>query len=69
MAGTDNIQAVFLDENRKEIWPCRYCYDKDIKKDFKLSRGTLNVKNHLKKYNVFKESLIDKRLKAQQLSI
>jgi hypothetical protein len=32
MAGTDDMQAVFVDDNGKEIWPCRYCFEKDINK-------------------------------------
>jgi hypothetical protein len=69
MAGTDDMQAVFVDDNGKEIWPCRYCFEKDINKSFKLSGGTLNIENHLRKHNVFEDSPMDIRLKQQQLSI
>lgn len=70
MAGTDDMQTVFLDANGKEIWPCKYCTEKGHKKEYMISGGTVNIEKHLQnKHSVHEDSLMDKRLQQQQLSI
>jgi hypothetical protein len=47
MAGTNDMQTVFLDANGKEIWPCKYCTEKGHKKEYMISGGTANIEKHL----------------------
>src|ERR1700729_51013 len=46
MAGTDDMQAVFLNDDGVEVWPCRYCANSGKKKEYFTSGGTNNIALH-----------------------
>ena len=59
------MQKVFFNEDGRDIWPCKHCSRKYI-----IASGTLNIEKHLwGTYKVFEESLMESKLKNQQLSI
>lgn len=63
------MQAVFI-ENRKEVWPCRHCQKKGIRKLYLVSAGTTNIEKHLfKEHAILEQSLAEKRAADQQYSI
>lgn len=70
MARTDDMQAVFVNKDGLEVWPCRYCAEENVTKEFLTSGGTANIERHLKKHhNIFETTLMQRRLQDQQLSI
>jgi hypothetical protein len=59
------MQKVFLNEDGREIWPCKHCNGKYI-----IAGGTVNIEKHLwGKHKVFEESPMESKPQYQQLSI
>jgi len=70
MVGTTDMQVVFTNDDGVEVWPCKYCAEKGIKKEFMVSAGTKNIEKHLEnKHSIHENSPMEKRLQAQQQSI
>jgi hypothetical protein len=70
MAGSGDMQSIYLNSEGKEVWPCGFCAKNGKKKDFLISGGTTNIEKHLGNcHSVWEDSPMDKRLAAQQQSI
>ena len=64
------MQVVFTNDDGVEVWPCKYCAEKGIKKEFVVSAGTKNIEKHLEnKHSIYESSPREKRMHAQQQSI
>jgi hypothetical protein len=62
MDGTDDMQAVFLNKDGAEVWPCRYCAQAGKKKEYLVSGGTNNIVLHLKTHSIFEPTVMEERL-------
>lgn len=70
MANTDNTQALFRNDEDREIWPCKYCYEKGKKKDYIVGGGRLKIERHLQnEHRIYQDSAQETRQKNQQMSI
>lgn len=70
MYQTDDMQAVFFNSDRREIWPCRYCGEAGVNKEYIIAGGTRKIEEHLKKkHNILAFSPARQRELDQQLSI
>lgn len=67
--GEKGVMEVFYDNKGAEAWPCLYCANEGKTKTYATSGGTKNIVDHLKKHNVFEDSIAQKRLLNQQQSI
>jgi hypothetical protein len=57
MVGTTDMQVVFTNDDGVEVWPCKYCAEKGIKKEFVVSAGTKNIEKHLEnKHSIYESS-------------
>jgi hypothetical protein len=69
-AGTDDMQALFFNDDNKEVWPCKHYALKGLKKEFVVTGGTLKIENHLtKEHHIFHDTAQETRAKNQQMSI
>ena len=63
MDSTDDIQRVFYNSDRKEVWLYRYYTKSGKKKEYLISGGTKNISNHLEaSYLIYENSPIEKRI-------
>jgi hypothetical protein len=63
MDSTDDMQRVFYNSDRKEVWPYRYCAKSGKKKEYLISRGTKNISDYLEgSYSIYENSPIEKRI-------
>jgi hypothetical protein len=59
-----DIQHVFLNTKGKEEWRCRFCTA-----NYKTSKGTGTISDHLKTHDITKDSAKDARAKNVQIDI